>query len=81
MPKPALRVVNTFPAGRVTSPVTTPPENRRLVTVSVQWNDGRTAEVPGVTLSVSPEATLVELVGPDGRRRREWFLAHFVRRR
>lgn len=77
-----LRVVNTFPAGQVTSPVTTPPPaDRQLVTVSVVWSDGRTADLPGVTLSTCSDAALVELTGPDGRRRREWFPEHVVRRR
>lgn len=77
-----LRAVNTFPAGQVTAPVTThPAADRTPVTVAVEWSDGRIAQVAGTVLRLSPEATLVELVGPDGRRRREWFATPMVRRR
>jgi hypothetical protein len=77
-----LRAVNTFPAGLVTAPVTTcPAEEQAPVTVTVEWSDGRVAQVPGKVLRLSPEATLVELLGPDGRRRQEWFATPDVRRR
>jgi hypothetical protein len=78
----ALRVVNAFPRGRVTPPVVTRSvEERTPVTVAIEWDDGRVLKTLGVIVSLSPEATLVELVGPDGRRRREWFLTHLVHRR
>lgn len=81
-PRETLRAVNTFPAGLVTAPVTTcPATERAAVTVTVEWSDGRIAKVPGAVLRLSPEATLVELVGPDGRRRQEWFATLVVRAR
>jgi hypothetical protein len=78
----ALQIVNRFPAGSVTAPVIVQPaDDRTAVTVRVEWDDGRTAQTLGVVLSQSPQATLVQLTGPDGRRRREWFPNHLVRRR
>jgi hypothetical protein len=75
----ALLIVNTFPAGSVTPPVVERSgEDQTPVTVWVEWNDGRKAKTTGVVLSLSPQATLVELTGPDGRRRREWFASHVV---
>lgn len=77
-----LRVANAYPAGLVTPPVITPPtDDRPLVTATVEWDDGRTIDAPGVAVSWNSEAVQVMFTGPDGRRRREWLPVDAVRRR
>jgi len=75
-----LRVLNAFPAGQVTPPVTTPePAGRPTVTVDVRWEDGRSGRVVGTAVKWTTEAVLVAFSGPDGLGRREWFRPEDVR--
>ena len=76
-----LRVLNAFPAGQVTPPVTTPERgDRPLVTVVIDWDDGRTSRVVGSAVRWTREAVLVAFSGPDGLGRQEWFAADVVQR-
>jgi hypothetical protein len=76
-----LRVRNAYPAGEVTPPVTTPDRHDRpVVTVDVEWEDGRTSTVAGSALRWTADAVLVAFSGPDGLGRQEWFSSEVVRR-
>jgi hypothetical protein len=75
-----LRVLNAFPAGQVTPPVTTPARaDRPSVTVVVHWEDGRTGKVAGSAVGWTVDAVLVAFSGPDGLGRQEWFGTEDVR--
>jgi hypothetical protein len=74
MARTVLRVVNAFPAGQVTPPVTTAdPDQRPTVTVDVRWEDGRRGTVVGTAVQWTAQAVLVAFSGPDGLGRKEWF--------
>jgi hypothetical protein len=76
-----LRVENSFPAGRVRPPVTTPePVDRPRVEVSIEWSDGRTSTIAGSAWCWTADAVLVAFSGPDGLGRQEWFPSGAVRR-
>lgn len=76
-----LRVLNAFPAGQVTPPVTTPARaDRPTVTVTIEWDDGRRSTVVGRAVRWTAEAVLVAFSGPDGFGRQEWFNTDVVRR-
>lgn len=76
------RVINAYPAGQVNPPVTTPaPRERPLVSVSIEWDDGRTGTIVGSAICWTAEAVLVAFSGPDGLGRQEWFEVQAVSRR
>lgn len=82
MGRTMLQVRNRFPAGKIAPPVTTPePEDRPMVMVSIEWDDGRRTDTAGTALRWTDQAVLVAFSGMDGLGRQEWFAADLVKRR
>ena len=76
------RVTNNLRAGQVVRPVTVPlPGERPAVTVHVEFDDGRSGDLPGVALGWSAAAVVVHFDGLDGSPWEEWFPAAAVQGR
>jgi hypothetical protein len=82
LPVASRRVINAYPAGRITQHPTVPAiGDRPRVLVRVAWDTGQVETVPGRVHAWTREAVLVHLTPPsDGMGRPEWFHARDVRR-
>ena len=74
------RLTNKLLASQVNRPVIVPsPDDRPAVTVHVEFDDGRSGDLPGLALGWSEAAVVVRFEGFDGSRWEEWFPTALVR--